>query len=191
MIENSQIDSAIRNVESDTKYILEIIDKTVYSYTEDLDRIMKEIDVHVISQTNPPIDVLEKYFLELSNCVYFVAERTERVGIYDGVSKAAAREVYNSAYLANQFGGQLENNKKPTVAESTAKAESASIHETMVNEVYNRAYKIIKSKVDAAQTMISTLSKVISRRMAENQFSNVNNNGRQILNEEVPTWKPF
>ena len=191
MIENNYIDTVVKSVESDTEYILEIIDKTVSSYTQDLDSIMKDVYDNVISVDNPPIDVLEKYFLELSNCVYFVAERTEKVGIYDGVSKAAAREVYNSAYLANQLGGQLENNKKPTVAESTAKAESASLHETMVNEVYSRSYKIIKSKVDAAQTMISTLSKVISRRMVENQFNNVNNNGRQILNEEVPTWRSF
>lgn len=189
------IDNIIKDVESNADYILQITDKTVKSYTQDLDSIMQGVYDNVISVDNAPSSTLEKYFLELSNCVYFVAERAEKVGIYDGVSKATAREAYNSAYMDSQSFIQPSGGKKPTVAESTAKAETESLHETMVNEIYSRAYRIIKAKIDAAQTMISTISKILSKRMSENQFSIVNNNTRQILNEEVsfkgPDLAPF
>ena len=78
---------------------------------------------------------------------------------------------------------------KPTVAELTAYAEGESINEQVTNEIYSRAYKIIKAKIDSAQTMTSTLSKTISRRMSEQQLSGAQPAGispaRQILNEMV------
>ena len=55
--------------------------------------------------------------------------------------------------------------KKPTVAENQAVADAASIYESCVNSIYERAYKVVKFKIDAAQTMISTLSKMLSRRI--------------------------
>ena len=60
------------------------------------------------------------------------------------------------------------------------------MYEGAVSDVYDKAYKILKNKIDAAQTMVATLSKTVSRKMTENQFSNTNNNSRQILNEEIP-----
>lgn len=190
MLDTKLLDIAMDNVENDTQYLKEVVDKVVTSYTSHLDEVMKKIYNEVILADNVSTEILEKYFLELSNLIYFISENTEKVGMYDGVSKSKAQEAYNRAYMDSQESLGA-NGKKPTVAESTALAENATIHESMVNEMYSRAYKIIKAKIDAAQTMVSTLSKVLSRRMAENQFSNVNNNTRQILNEEVSNNTPF
>ena len=179
-------------VDENAQYLLDMTTKVVNSYTSHLTGIMNNIYNDIVNQDNPPIEVIEKYFLQLSNAIYFIAENTESVGIFDGVSKAAALQAYNDALMESQ-SSIGSNNKKPTVAESTAYAQKASLEDTMINEVYSRAYKMIKSKLDAAQVMTSTLSKVLSKRMAEMQFSNVNNNNRQILNEEVYSNnnKPF
>ena len=183
------IDAINETVKKDSEYILEITDTVISTYIGDLNRIMNQINDEIVCKENVPTSVIEKYFLELSNYIYFVVDNVERVGIFDGVSKANAQQAYNSHYMVNQTSGIVGQNKKPTVAESTIYAQDNSLEESMVNEIYSRAYRTIKSKIDAAQTMISTLSKVLSRRMAENQFSIVNNNTRQILNEEVPTSK--
>ena len=191
MLITDNIIKSIESVEVDANSLIEIADKVVLSYTDDLDAIMSGIRENVVGVDNPPVSVLERYFLELSNAIYFVSARVEKVGIYDGVSKAAAQEAYNISYMNSQING-TPNGKKVTVAESTALAQNSSIYESMVNEIYSRVYKTIKSKIETAQTMVATISKIISKRMSENQFSNLNNSGRRILNEEViDTSTPF
>ena len=186
-MELTNLNPIIEKVESESVNISDVVESTVKAYTEPLNKVMEGITNDLVNVDNPPISVIEKYFLELSNAIYFVSETTEKVGVFDGVSRALAREIYNNAYVYHQNKTTDDPKaKKPTVGESTAYAESEALENTMVNEIYSRAYKIIKAKVASAETMVSTLSKILSRRMAENQFSGVNNNTRQILNEEVP-----
>ena len=190
-IDTNYLDYCFDETDKNVKYFEDITQKVINSYSESMDIIMNNIYTDIIRQDNPSIEVLEKYFLELSHCIYYMGEKLERLGIYNSMSKSAYKEVYNKAYLGNQQK-DAEKKNKTTVAENQAVAENASIYEGAVNDIYDRAYKILKNKIDAAQTMVSTLSKSISRKMAENQFSNVNNNSRQILNEEFnKDWKPF
>lgn len=184
-LEKDKITKLIEETSTKAQYLEEIVNNVVNGYTSALDVIMKEVCDNIVNVENPSTEILEKYFLELSNCIYFISERTERLGIYDGISKASAQEVYNKTYLEHQGSNVgVVGAKKPTVAESTAVAENETLYNNMVNEVYNRAYKIVKNKVDSAQTMISTISKVLSRRMSEAQLTSIQGN-RRILNEET------
>ena len=71
------------------------------------------------------------------------------------------------------------------MAESTAIAENGSVYEATINDLYNRVYKTVKAKLDSANTMLSSISKLISRRMNEIQTQYVSpTTGRQILNED-------
>lgn len=165
-----------------------IVDSVVSSYTESLDNIMKDIADEIINIDNPSTDVIEKYFLMLSNALYFVAERTERVGIYDDISKLAFQEAYNIAYMNSQNSNNgVPGAKKPTVAESTATAENDTIEQATINMLYSRAYKMINIKINSAQTMVHTLSKIMSRRIQEFGLTSIqrDNSTRQILNEGV------
>ena len=169
-------------VEVDSTQLNSLIDNVVSAYTGALNDIMEEIHIKIIDADEPDVTVLEHYFLELSNCLYFVSERVEKLGIMDAISKLQLKEAYNNAYM-----NPKTDKAKPTVAELTAEAEGRTIYETAVNEVYSRAYKIMKNKIDAAYTMVSTLSKCISRRMSDTQLSGMQPAviGRQVLNEEV------
>lgn len=181
-MEIKSLDSILEETKTNVDYLSTVVDNTVKSYSSYLDTIMTNIYNDVIAVESASTDTIEKYFLELSNALYFVAENVEKVGIYDGVSKASAQQKYNDFYMKHQTSNTgVVGAKKPTVAESTAYAESESLSDTMVNEIYNRSYKILKGKIDAAQTMISTLSKVLSKRMSENQLTNMTS--RRILNE--------
>ena len=143
---------------------------------------MKDIYNEVISIDYPATETIEKYFLALSNYVYFMGEKLETLGTYHAMSKAAYKQVYNTAYLNNQIK-DAEKKNKTTVAENTAIAENSAIYEGTVNDIYSKAYKIVKNKIDAAQTMISTLSKIMSKRIQEQQFSNNQMSTTKILNE--------
>ena len=66
---------------------------------------------------------------------------------------------------------------------SSLPAEEASKYESVVNSIYERAYKIIKYRIDAAVRMVDVLKKIISKHMQDESFSNMTSNGRKILNE--------
>ena len=183
-IDTEKVNELLNKTEINVSYFRNVTDKVVSSYSEYMDNIMKNIYNDIIQTDNAPINIIEKYFLELSNCIYFMGEKLEQLGIYTSMSKSAYKEIYNQAYLGNQQK-DAEKKNKTTVAENQAVAENAAIYEGAVSDIYDKAYKILKNKIDAAQTMVSTLSKVLSKKMSEMQFSNVNNNTRQILNEEV------
>lgn len=177
-IKTNKVSEILEATEKNVVYFNSITDNTVKAYTKDIDSLMQKILDTVIKEENPDIENIEKCFVELTHLVYFMGERLESLGIYNDMSEQARKEVYNKAYLNNQSDIGITG-KKPTVAENQAVAESESIYESCVNSIYERAYRIVKFKIEAAETMISTLSKMLSRRM--NVDSNISN--RKILNE--------
>lgn len=183
-IDIDRVNSLLTQTSNNVSLFEDITDKVVQSYSSYMDNILNNIYSDIIQVDNPSIEIVEKYFLELSHCIYYMSEKLEKLGVYASISKSSYKEVYNRAYLDNQIKDSEKKNKT-TVAENQAVAENAALYEGAVSDVYDKAYKILKNKIDAAQTMVATLSKTVSRKMTENQFSNTNNNSRQILNEEI------
>ena len=182
-MDNEKLIKVIEVVEGDSAQVQDIIDTVVTDYSADLDMVMENIYSNVICDQCPAIVTIEKYFLELSNCLYRMCEKVEKLGVFDSISKSKAQETYNMKYLEHQSSNIGKTGaKKPTVAESTATAEMESLYDKTVNDIYSRAYKILKNKISAAETMVSTLSKILSHRIQESQMTTVQT-GRQILNE--------
>lgn len=173
------IDNSLDNTKESVTYVEEILNRTILDYSSELDEVMEKIYKDVISVDYPAIMTIEKYFLELSGVLYKMCERTEKLGVYDSISKSRAQETYNAKYLevTNSAVG-----KKPTVGETQALSENAAMYDKTVNDIYTRAYRVLKNKVDAAETMVATLSKILSHRVQESQM-NYTQTGRQILNE--------
>ena len=178
-----QIEERMPSIETSSADITAILSNVVAQYTAELDGIMHGVERDVLQVNNPAIYTIEQYFLNLSSCLYFMCEQVEKLGVYDSISKSKAQETYNNSYLQYQFD-TADKKKKPTVAELTALAENDSLYDKTVNDIYNKAYKIVKNKVAAAETMISTLSKILSHRVQESQLT-MTQTGRRILNEEV------
>ena len=179
-MDTTKLNEIMQSVESDVSFIDEMMTDIIKDYSGDLDVIMKNIHDEVLVVDYPAIYTIEKYFMELSNILYFTCEKVERLGIYDSMSKAKAQESYNRKYLevTNPSVG-----KKPTVGETQAMSENAAMYDRTVNDIYNKAYKVLKAKVEAAETMTSTLSKILSHRMQESQLT-TNQVERRILNED-------
>lgn len=180
-IDVDKVNELMEETQSNVRYFEDITNKVVNSYCSGLDNLMEDIYNDIISKDQPPLNTLEKYFLQLSNSLYYMGDKLERLGIYDAMSKNAYKEVYNKSYLNQTDVGDTK--KKPTVAELTAQAENDAQYENIVSDVYAKAYKIVKNKVDAATTMLNSISKIISKRMTEMQLNSVTPTGKQILNE--------
>ena len=182
-IDVNKVEKLIKNTEDNSQYFQQLTFNVVKDYVESLDILMNKIYNDIILVDQPPLNTLENYFLELSNCLFFMGDKLEKLGIYDSLSKSAYKEIYNTAYLNYTDIGSIETKKKPTVAEITANAEKESQYESIMSDIYAKAYKIVKNKIDAASTMLNSISKIISKRMVEMQLNSFTPSGKTILNE--------
>ena len=180
----SQLKENMERVSSLSVTALTLIKQVASSYTSELDELMQSIYTDVVSKDQPPVMMIEKHFLNLSDCLYMMGEKLESLGVYSSMSNASYKEVYNEKYLSIP-DTISDSKKKLTVADMTALTENATKYESVTSDIYSKAYKIVKSKVESATTMLSTLSKILSRRMSEMQLNSVAPSGRQILNEVI------
>ena len=175
----AMIQKSINRLNDNVDYAEHVLNNTIKSYSKDLDEVMALIHQDIINTDYPAINTIEKYFVQLSSVLYTMCEKVEKLGIYDSMSKTQAQETYNIKYL--EVTNPAEG-KKPTVGETQAMAEGAAIYDRTVNDIYSRAYKVLKNKVEAAETMVSTLSKILSHRIQESQMVGQQME-RKILNE--------
>lgn len=152
-------DNTQKKVESNSKIIQDIVNNIIKPYSEDLDRYVLFIKDCLKDGEHPPTDEeLDDFCLNLSTLIYFAGGMCEYLGIKDDISKALYKEMYHESRA------KLE---KGTVADKDSLAELASQKESLINVCYNRAFKLMKSKVENAQELLSSCKKVLSRRMQE------------------------
>jgi len=135
-----------------------MVQTVVQDVCADLDTYMVGINTILTDQQTPVSDVqLDDFTLNLPALLYFVSSEQETLGIKDDVSKALQKEVFN----------RVREKAQGTVADKDTAAELAAQYETIVNIVYNRAYKKVKLRVEAAYEMLNSVKKVMTRRIAE------------------------
>lgn len=146
------LDNKIKNKSLD---INGIVDKIVSDYCSPLDSLMKDIGNLLNDAVRPSDEELDAWSVKLASCLYFVGEGVETIGVKQDVAKAYKMEKYNNAY--DETDG--------TISDKTAYAELKSQEEYLIHVIYTRAYKKANQKLDAGNEMLSSIKKVISRRM--------------------------
>ena len=91
----------------------------------------------------------------------------EQLGIKDDIARAVYKEMYHTS---------RDSLEKGTVSDKDSLAELASQQEALVSVCYKRAYSIVKAKVTAAQEIMSSVKKIISRRMSEAEITRIGGN---------------
>ena len=146
-------------VEDNSRIVDNIVNEIISSYTKDLDRYIQFIKNCLKDGENPPTDYeLEDFLMNLSTDIYFASGMSEQLGIRDDIAKAVYKETYNSV-RDSTVGG--------TIADKNVQAELESQQEQLISICYNRAYRIVKAKVESAQELLASCKKVLGRRMAE------------------------
>lgn len=164
-------------VESASIKVDEIVFGIVTPYCKDLDNYVKFIASCLKDGEKPPTtSELEDFCMNLSTYIYFAGGMCEQLGIRDDISKAVWKEIYNTA---------RDQNSQGTVADKNSQAELQSQHEQLTNVCYSRAYKMMKSKVDAAQELLSSCKKVLSHRMQEEQLTHISGGVGDSRKEEA------
>lgn len=178
------VNKVVSDVDSRMTYFSEIGAPIIEFYTSDLDNLMKIIDDLVKSKTDEfNVNELQYYFMKLTAELYFVTTNVEKVGLLMDLSNMTYKDAFNTSLLNNS-----STDAKLTVAKLNAIADKESLAENVLNFIYSRTYKILKSKLDAANEMIRTLSKLISYRMQTSQLGNEDKfdiNTKRLLMEGV------
>ena len=164
----SSRDEIRQKVESNSAAIEEIVNEIIKPYCEDLDNYVDFIRSVLKDESNPPTaQELDDFCMYLSTYLYYAGGMQERLGIKDDIARAVYKEVYHT----NRDGIE-----KGTVADKDSLAELASQEEALVSMAYKRAYGIMKMKVAAGQELLSSVKKVISRRLAEIELTRIGGN---------------
>ena len=161
-IEPESMKNIQNRVELDSKALMDIVNGIIQPYCKDLDDYVKFIKDCLKDGERPPTnDELDDFCTNLATYIYFAGGMCEQLGIKDDISKAIYKEVYNSE----------RDRGTGTVADKDSLAELASQQELLTNVCYNRAYRIMKAKIDAAQELLGSVKKVLSRRMSEQELT--------------------
>lgn len=168
--ELGEIKDIQNKVEEHSKVIDEIVNSIISSYCRDLDNYVLFIKSCLNDGENPPTtDELDDFCLNLSTYIYFAGGMCEQLGIRDDIAKAVYKEMYHTARASQDKG---------TVADKDSLAELASQEQFIVSSSYTRAYKTMKAKVENAQELLSSVKKVLSRRIQEMELTRMGGSGK-------------
>lgn len=153
-----KINNIKKKVEGYSETIDDIVNSIVRPYCRELDKYCTFIKDCLKDDKRQPTDQeLEDFCLNLSTFIYWASAGCEQLGIRDDISNAIYKEIYNTERQEVNGG---------TVADKNSVAELNSQQELLTNICYNRAFRIMKSKVDNAQELLSSVKKVLTRRIA-------------------------
>jgi len=170
-VDKIKLEELMKHADTRTGTVMSIVNEMLPKYTKSLDDLMSRIYEGLHADNPITDDELESSYLELTNLLYFMGARLERLSVAAELAKSRNKEVYNEAYLSGQTVSD-DPKKKVTVAELTARAEGAAQYDSTVSSVYSTVYSGVKYRVEAAEEMVHALSKVLSKRMAEKQLGN-------------------
>ena len=165
VIETKKIELLQDRINNNSKLINDLTNKLVADYCKQLDEYVRFIQSILQDNQHPPTaEEFDDFIMNLPVLLYFCGEAQENLGIKQDVAKAVKQEKYNEIYKELQKG---------TISDKTSKAELAVQSEEVTRIIYSRAYSIVKAKLEAAYELLSSIKKVITRRISEQSLANV------------------
>lgn len=163
-----EIENICNKVDLNSAKIEEIVNDIIEPYCKDLDKYVDFIKSILADGEHPAtIQELEDFCINLSVYIYYASGMQEHLGIKDDIARAVYKEMYHSA---------RDSIDKGTVSDKDSLAELASQQEYLTSVCYKRAYSIIKVKVSSAQEILSSVKKIITRRISEQELTRIGGN---------------
>ncbi len=164
-LDKTKVKAVQDKVDLDTKQLEDVVNGIVTPYTERLDNYVDFIAGILKDGENPPTaQELDDFCMNLSVYLYYASAMQEQLGIKNDISNAIYKEMYNNARQVQDKG---------TVDDKNSLAELASQTEYLTSVCYKRAFGICKAKVGAGQELLSSIKKIISRRMSEVELTHI------------------
>lgn len=151
-----------QKIKENSKIVEDIVFEIVKAFTEPLDNIMR-ICRNMFNSGVPMNDMeLEDLLLQLPSTLYFTGEGQELVGIREDVSNMAKKEIYN----------EVRQKAIGTINDKNTEAEAQSLNEALNEVIYQRAYKMIRGKIEMGCEMLNSLKRINDKRRMDYQIGN-------------------
>lgn len=158
------IKKIMERVERNAQKIDDIVNELVEQHCHQVDELITKFKECLLDKENPITEEeLDDMCMRLPSYLYFIGEAQEKFGIKEDIAKSVKMELYN----------HIHQRTKGTIADKQAASEAGTLEEDIVYKAYQRAYKRIKQKLEAAYELLSSIKKVISRRMGEVELANI------------------
>jgi hypothetical protein len=167
-LDKDKITKIREKVDIDSNKLQFIVDDIIKPYCDDLDTYVDFIRSVLKDVDNPPTaQELDDFCMNLSVYIYYASGMQEQLGIKNDIANAIYKEMYHSC---------RDSIEKGTISDKDSLAELASQQEYLTSVLYKRAYSIVKAKVSAAQEILASIKKIISRRVTEMELTRIGGN---------------
>ena len=151
-----------QEISENSKLIEDIAFNISREFTQELDKVMGICKSIFQSKDKITNQEIEDLLTQLPSILYFVNEGQEAVGIKQDIAEMTKKANYNIA----------REKANGTVADKNTTAEGQVINEAINEIIYQRAYKLIRAKIEMAQEMVNSLKRIFDARMMEYQIGN-------------------
>ena len=151
-----------QEISENSKLIEDIAFNISKEFTQELDKVMGICKSIFQSKDKITNQEIEDLLAQLPSILYFVNEGQEAVGIKQDIAEMTKKANYNIA----------REKANGTIADKNTTAESQVINEAINEIIYQRAYKLIRAKIEMAQEMVNSLKRIFDARMMEYQIGN-------------------
>lgn len=165
LTENSKFNESYSYVKQHSKDITDIVNGLVKRYSKELDEFVEVVQKYLQLVKEGTMEVydtetLELQAIKLPTLLYFAGDGLEILGAESDVAEYRRKELYN------QVISELST-EKYTIPDKKAEAEKRTEYEAMVTEIYDRAYKQLKLKIEHATKLLESMKKVMEIRTAK------------------------
>lgn len=150
--EQTRIDTYYKECET-------ILSGVISSCTKDLDAYVHNITENYSNVTTIDNQTLDNIILNLPMLIYYSISAMEVIGMKNDLSSINKKQTIAQA-LSNL-------DIKGTKAEKQTLAELESMSSCVIDDIYDRAYKTVKVKIDTAYEILASCKKIMSRRIEE------------------------
>ena len=151
-----------QEISENSKLIEDIAFNISKEFTQEFDKVMGTCKSIFQSKDKITNQEIEDLLAQLPSILYFVNEGQEAVGIKQDIAEMTRKTNYNIA----------REKANGTVADKNTTAEGQVINEAINEIIYQRAYKLIRAKIEMAQEMVNSLKRIFDARMMEYQIGN-------------------
>lgn len=164
-IEYSDLRSKKSKIEDDSEFVKVVVDQIVMKYSKELDEfviLVREMLQLIKQATMQEYDdeSLQMQIIKLPTILYFAGNGLEDIGAESEIASYKRKELYN------QIISSMDTSHY-TIPDKKAAAEKATETEDMMEKIYDRSYKKLKSKIEHAIKLLESLKKVADFRIAK------------------------
>lgn len=170
-----ELEEDILKHKEEAKDYISLVNKLTNEQTVNLDKLISDIaNLLKTPEEQLEISVLQPYYLKLSIELYMMVDKLKQFEIYSSLAKSNETEAYNSNYIAES----IAYDKKPSATELQIRAEIKAKKESLINTIYLSAFRTIKNKIDAGNSIADTLKNIMKTKCnveySSNQLDNIN-----------------